>query len=203
MSGWERHLARMVNGTVQIGPRRWRWLWESKDGRTIIARLAATVAWGWALYRLGGQWHWLWGAAIVAVLFQAYRGAEDEPEEVEQPEGDDLEPEPELPPAPPAPTEASRQLIVDSVLHLAAGYANVHLCDLADHMEAEQWCVDLSEFRRWVEAHDVPTRDSVKSRGITRSGIRVADLPQPPPDEVAETPPPPLPVLPPDALQDW
>lgn len=192
MSAWERHLARMVNGTVQLGPRHWHWLWESKEGRTVIARLFLTVGAGWAMYRLAGAWPWLWGAAVVLVLVRGYRSAEEEElagaEEAEDEVSEDGEPE--LSP------DDIRQLLIDSIRHLADGRAGIHLEELRTDWLDDGLDMDLSEFRRWVESHGLHVDDSVKSRGKTRIGIRLAALPA----EAAATPPP---VAPDDLFQDW
>lgn len=222
MNRFQRASVRAIDGSIQIGGRCCRWPWEPNPepdddeypeplgfwgrARRGALQLAAIVA----AYEFSLRWPWLDPIAVAVVLVLGYRealpappatAAEPQAEEPELLEDDD--PEQELLPAPPEPTAASRQLIIDSVRLLAGGYANVHLAELSEHMEAGEFCVDLSEFRRWVEAHDLRVRDSVKSRGITRCGIRVTDLPEPAPAEAAETPPPPRPVLPPDALQDW
>lgn len=207
----ERHLERAVNGTVQIGPNLARWPGKGKGwripGRVVALGVAVFAAW-----RLGHQWPWLWALMIAGVLGVGYWLGEftTEPEPAPEEELADVEPGEQLPPAPdPAPQhpeltwDQERQLIIDAVRHLAAGYANVHLADLYAYMDGPAMYMDLSEFRVWVRVHNVPTRDSVKARGLTRVGIRVADLQQPRWDPPEDTPPPPFPVLPPDALQDW
>lgn len=233
MNGFQRAGVRAINGSIQIGGRCWRWPWEPtpepQDGESAVpigfwtrARRGGLLLFAaWSLYRLSAQWHWIGGAIITILLICGYReGFVNEPEQQPTATGDaELLAEPEHQEQEQGPLTAEpeaehltpaeqfirdRQLIVDSVHYLAAGYTNVHLADLAAHMDAADWCADLSEFRTWVHLHKVPTRDSVKARGMTRVGIRVSDLLLPPfLAEPEETPPPPLPVLPPDALQDW
>lgn len=198
MSAWEQHLERLVNGTVQLGPRHWRWLWESKAGRTIIARLAITAGAGWAMYRLAGQWPWLWAVAVLLVLAKGYLSMADG----EQPE--DAEPEPEPVAFDPVWTrEAMRTELLHSLRTLADGYANVHLSRV--HSEwIDRGLIDesreLTEFRTFAESLGIPVRDSVKAGGSTRIGVRIADLPEPDPQPAAETAPP---AVPDDLLQDW
>lgn len=197
MSGWERHLERAVNGTVQLGPRGWRWLWESKAGRTIIARLAATAFAGWAMYRLAGQWPWLWGVAVALVIVQGYRGAE------EQQDGEVEDADAPAPLAPALTRAAMRTELIATIRRLAEHRAGVHLAAVhADWLD--RGLLDegrsLSEFREFVESLGLVVVDSVKTRGATRIGVHVADLPGAAPAPAAATPPP---AVSDDLFQDW
>lgn len=199
MSRWERHLERMVNGTVQLGPRGWHWLWESKAGRTVIRRLAVTLIAAWAMYRLAGQWPWLWAVAVLLVLAQGYRSAaeDDVPDELEL--EDDAE-DADLFAG--WTREELLAALAETVVRLADGRAGVHLDRVReDWIERDliQPC-DLSDFRVFAEAQGLPVRDSVKALGTTRIGVRVAELPQAAVEPAAETPPP---AAPDDLFQDW
>jgi hypothetical protein len=198
VNAFQRGIVRAINGSIQIGARCWRWPWQEAAWRR-RARRAALLAFGlWSLYRLSGQWHWIGGAAIALLLAKGYRdGFVNEPPQ-QLVDVDHYEPDAdaavELDPV------DARQLIIDSVLHLADGYANVLLSTLYAHMDAAQMELDLSAFRRWVESHDIPVRDAVKAARRVGIGIRVADLPAPRPAGPTRTPPP---VVPDHLLQDW
>ncbi|MEY9837426.1 hypothetical protein [Streptacidiphilus sp. EB103A] len=199
---WEQTVTRAFIGTRQTAGRV-RWIWEKEDGRRRLGRMVSrslTTAFGlWSAYALGTHWPWVGAAEIIALL--CYGHAKARLEETELPEAaEDEQAEDAAQPvtARPMPSPAEiRQLLIDSVRHLAGERQGVHL----DQLHAV-WSLDgdlemdLSEFRRWVEAHGVPVRDSLKASGKTRIGIHLSDLPA----SAAETPPP---VVPDELLQDW
>lgn len=207
MSNIERHVERAVNGTFQIGPRLFRWPAHSEGARQFLARVLALAAGAWTAWRLGNQWPWLWALMVAAAVIAGYTLADTPAKAAEEDEEESgpVEDDPELETAEedrprPSPAEI-RQILIDSVRDLAGERQGVHL----DQMHAV-WSLegdlgmDLSEFRRWVEQHGIPVRDSLKASGKTRIGIHLADLPRRPPTEPTATTPP---AVPDDLLQDW
>ena len=220
MAPWQATVTRAVIGAGQTGSRRLRWIWETEDGRRrlgrVIARLIGSAFIVYAIIRLGTYWPWVGAAEIIALLW--YGHAKAQVEEAEQgddqadEELDEYDAEPEqaaasataVPAAAarPMPTPAERrQLLIDSVRHLAGARQGVHLDQLHTVWSLEgDLQMDLSEFRRWVEAHGITVRNSLKVSGATRIGIRLDDLPAAAAPAAAGTPPP---VVPDDLLQDW
>jgi hypothetical protein len=201
---WEHTVTRAFIGTGQTA-RRVRWIWETEKGRArfgqIISR-SLCVAFGlWSAGTLALHWPWVGAAEIIALL--SYGHAKAQLEEAEQAEAE-LEAEDAEQPVTtrPMPTPAElRQLLIDSVRHLAGERQGVHLDQLHTVWSLDgDLGMDLSEFRRWVEAHGVPVRDSLKVSGKTRIGIHLSDLPAVAAATGASTPPP---VVPDDLLQDW
>lgn len=201
VAAWQQAVTRTVVGTGRLGGRRLRWIWETEAGRArlgqIVARTIGTAFLVYTFIRFGTYWPWVGVAEIVGVLWYGYAKAQLEEEQLAE-DGD--EPEPEEPTAPAASMPAApdvRRLIIDSVRHLAGQRQGVHLEQLHAYWSLHgDLGMDLSEFRRWVEAHGVPVRNSLKASGTTRIGIHLADLPT----EAAATPPP---LVPDDLFQDW
>ncbi|MFC1410491.1 hypothetical protein ACEZCY_14625 [Streptacidiphilus sp. N1-12] len=199
MNGFQRVVVRALNGTVQIGGRCWRWPWENTKGRQRIGRLLALAFGCWALFRLSTFWPAFGALALAGLLILGYWQALPMP--IGESEAED-ETEPEAADEPPmlSPAE-TRQLIIDSARHLAGERQGVHLEQMHAYWSTEgDLGMDLSEFRRWVEQHGVPVRDSLKVSGKTRIGIHLGDLPSIAPRPAAAPPPP---TVPDDLLQDW
>lgn len=208
MNALQRACVRSINGTIQIGGRCWRWPWEPdpepEDGEDVeplgfwgrTRRCGLLLAAGFAAYRLSLYWPWLAPLGVAVVMIYGYREAMPIPAAAARPQ--------EITPLVPALTRAAmRAELIDTIRSLADGLKNVHLADV--HAQwLDRGLVDagrtLTEFRAFAESLGIPVRDSVKARGNTRIGVRVADLPPTDPEPAAETPPP---AIPGDRLQDW
>lgn len=201
---WEHTVARACIGTGQtVG--RVRWIWEKAEGRArlgLIVSRGLTTAFGlWSAGALALHWPWVGAAEIIALLFYGHAKAEiEEAEQAEaEPEADDAE-QPATARPMPSPAEI-RELLINGIRHLAGQRQGVHLDQLHTVWSLEgDLQMDLSEFRRWVEAHGIPVRDSLKAGGKTRIGVHLDDLPAAAPPTGLPTPPP---VVPDDLLQDW
>lgn len=201
---WEDTVSRAFIGTGQRAGRV-RWIWEKAEGRSrlgLIVGRSLSVGFGlWSAGALALHWPWVGVAEVIALLWYGHAKAEiEEAEQAEaELEADDAE---QLAAARPMPTPAEiRQLLINSVRHLAGERQGVHLDQLHAVWSLEgDLEMDLSEFRRWVEAHGVPVRDSLKASGKTRIGVHLSDLPA---GAAPTGPAAPPPVVPDDLLQDW
>lgn len=198
---WQQTVTRAFIGTGQVVGRL-RWIWETEDGRVrfrrIIGRTLATAFGLWSAYALGAHWPWVGAAELIALLCYGHAKARiEEAEAAEQADDDPAQPASRTMPTP----AEIRQLLIDSVRHLAGQRQGVHLDQMHTVWSLEgDLGMDLTEFRRWIESHGIPVRDSLKASGKVRIGIHLDDLPAASPGPAAETTPP---VVPDDLLQDW
>jgi hypothetical protein len=149
---------RTATGTLQLGGRRWRWIWEKKKGRAKIGRTIARILGSsfacFAAYRIGSTWPLAGGAIICAVLARGYAKADQSEQPQTEPE-DQGEPEIEL-----TPEEIVLQLVVD----LIGDAPGIHLDTLLTQLQqVPDWAaMTRDELRLVLHAAGCPIRRALR-----------------------------------------
>lgn len=177
---------RIAYGTYQIGTRRWKWIWESKEGRGKTGRALLLAGGLWSGYALGHQWPWFGGVEILALVARGYATADIAPPATAEPElvHEETERSPE-------------ELVLAQVVDIIGDALGIHLDVLLDRLREEPDCGEMTrdELRLVLHAVGCPIRKALRvgSRtgiaGVHRDDARHAlqaldedDTPLPPPD---------------------